>query len=139
MGNLSGLGQMFRSKAGVMAMMTLAGTAAFVGTEFGKLISGEKTKTERVFDYAKNEFNTYQAIKKEGIKADSYGEAKQKLDSVYERRLFIKYGIEPPAENASTAEKLNKQLELQIKLNEESESCLRQLLRTIDSIDATVK
>lgn len=133
MGNY--VGRMFGSKVGLMALMTLAGTATFVGSEFGKMLNGEKTKTETVFDYAKEEYNTYQEIKKEGIKADTYGEAKQKLDSIKEDRLFRKYGIEPPSASASPAEKLNKQLELQIKLQEESQSCLRQLLRTIETLD----
>ena len=126
------LGEMCRTKAGTLAFVALAGTAAFVGSEVGRLIAGEKTKTESVFDYAKNEYNTYKEIKSEGIKAASYEEAKQKLDSIKQDRLFRKYGIVPPAENASPSQRLIKQLELQNKQNEDIENSLNDVINTVN-------
>ena len=88
----------------------------------------QKSQVETIWEKAKKEYDTYQEIKSEGIYAESYKEAKQKLDSIKTDRLYKKYGIEPPTENSSMADKFNKQIELQNKLYE-------QITEAIKSID----
>ena len=63
--------------------------------------------------------------------ANSYKEAKIKLDSIHTDRLYKKYGIVPPAETDSPAEKINKSLKLQIKLQEESNQKFVDMLKLL--------
>jgi len=90
---------------------------------------GEKSQIETIWENVKHEYDTYQEIKKEGIEAPSYKEAKQKLDSIKDVRLYEKYGLIPPSESDSPAEALNKALNLQIKLQEDN---IKQLEGVID-------
>ena len=53
----------------------------------------QKSQVETIWEKAKKEYDTYQEIKSEGIYAESYKEAKQKLDSIKTDRLYKKYGI----------------------------------------------
>ena len=139
MTNYLGIGQMFKTKIGIMAYCALLGTAAFVGSELGRLSKGEKTKTESVFDYAKTEYDTYKEIKKEGIQADSYSEAKEKLRSIKTDRLYRSYGMTPPDKNSSAYEQIMKSCELEQKQLNEMINTLNSIIQKTDSVENVIE
>ena len=95
----------------------------------------QKPQIETIWEDAKKEYETYKEIKSEGIKADSYSEAKVKLDAIKTDRLYKKYGLEAPNEKDSPAERLIKELNLQIQLNHEAQNSQQEILNILKSID----
>lgn len=113
---------------GLYAGAVYLGTNAVLAPVFNK-----KSEIETIWEKAKDRYNTYQELEKEGIKAASFEEAKQKLDSIKEDRLYREYGIVPPSAGDSEFEKVTKVLELSKKLSEDN-SAMDSILKLIDEI-----
>ena len=105
-------------KQTLMGVTMLAGTA-FISTEAAKYATNQKTLTETVYDSAKERIETEKAIKAEGIQAKSYAEAKMKLDSIENVRLYQKYGITPPNADDTSVDSVCKESKLIIAMMHE--------------------
>lgn len=111
----------------VLGLGLWGATCYFTANTIASVINNDKPQIVTIWENAKKEFDDYLAINEEGIKADSYSEAKEKLDSIRMDRLYRSYGITPPDTNSSAYEEIMKGTELQ-------EKQLQEIIKYLDSI-----
>lgn len=95
------------------------------------------TTAKDTYDNAKDRFETEQAIKAEGIKAQSYAEAKMKLDSIRLDRACKEVGVpvpKKPDNDASLEEHVRYEMEKSNIYSQQALNTMKQISNKIQAV-----
>jgi len=116
---------------GKIGMCTVAGLALAAAAP--KVINAG----EKAYDDVKDRIETEQAIKAEGIQAQSYAEAKMKLDSIRFDRVCKEVGVpvpQKPAKDASMQEQIDYQFKVMDIYGKANTKQLNEIVQTLETI-----
>ena len=100
---------------GILRAVGKIGICAVAGLALATAAPKVINAGEKAYNDVKDRIETEQAIRAEGIQAQSYAEAKMKLDSIRFDRVCNELGVpvpQKPASNASMQERLNYELKV---------------------------